>query len=64
MVKRTLIRQVLQPVITRLGSVVGGFLLGAGMGPENVADVVAAIGVLAGFAVDVALRAYVNRGQV
>ena len=56
-----LIRSVLQPLVSRIGTVVGTFLLARGLPAETVADFIAASSALSLVAIDLLTRAYFQR---
>lgn len=60
---KTLIKRSLQPTITRLGTAIGAILATNGMAAEHVAAIEAAIILLGGFGVDLAVRHFMKRGK-
>lgn len=58
-----LIKRSIQQTITRLGTALASILAGYGMASEQVAAIEAAFVLLAGFGIDIGLRAAFKRGQ-
>ena len=58
-----LVRSVIHPIVTRLGTAAGAFLVGSGLPADNVNDFINAGIALVLVSIDLATRHYINRGR-
>jgi hypothetical protein len=59
----TLIQNILQPAITRVGTIAASFLVAHGLDAGTGVTVETAITALGLFGIDLAVRAFLNRGK-